>query len=114
MYSTSIRTFRNVKYISFSSVFLLSEIIDKIRVLNSKLYSFLQDVKTSKLFGPRSVFSDSTAGSANEINLVFTIPSDLPLSDPERSVLIPNSRRIDLFSVKEDTETFFRRLRLKV
>ena len=67
---------------------LLSDIIDKIRVLNSKLYSFLQDVKASKLaklFGPRSVSSDST-GSANEINLVFTIPPDLPLSDPERSI----------------------------
>ena len=72
----------------------------------------------AKLFGPRSVSSDSTA-SANGSNLVFTIPPDLPLSEPERSVLakglkfIPNSRRIDLFSVKEDTEAFFRRLRLK-
>ena len=68
---------------------LLSDIIDKIRVLNSKLYSFLKDVKASKLgklFGPRSVSSHST-GSANESNLVFTIPPDLPLSDPERSVL---------------------------
>ena len=38
------------------------------------------------MFGPRSVSSDST-GSANESNLVFTIPPDLSLSDPERSVL---------------------------
>ena len=86
---------------------LLSDIIDKIRVLNSKLYSFLKDVKAklAKLFGPRSVSSHST-GSANESNLVFTIPPDLPLSDPKRSVLakglefVPNSGPIDLFSVK--------------
>ena len=100
---------------------LLSDFIDKIRVLNSKLYSFLKDVKASKLaklFGPRSVSSDST-GSANESNLVFTILPDLPLSDPERSVLakglkfVPNSGPIDLFSVKENTEAFSRRSRLK-
>ena len=100
---------------------LLSDIIDKIRVLNSKLYSFLKNVnasKLAKLFGPRSDSSDST-GSANESNLVFTIPPDLPLSDPERSVLakglkfVPNSGPIDLFSVKEDTEAFFRHLHLK-
>ena len=90
-------------------------------MLNSKLYSFLKDVKASKLaklFGPRSVSSHST-GCANESILVFTISPDLPLSDPERSVLakglkfVPNSSPIDLFSVKEDTEAFFRRLRLK-
>ena len=64
---------------------LLSDFIDKIRVLNCKLHSFLKDVKASKLaklFSPRSVSSNST-GSANERNLVFTIPPDLPLSDPE-------------------------------
>ena len=72
----------------------------------------------AKLFGPRSFSLDST-GSANESNLVFTIPPDLSLSDPERSVLakglkfVPNSGPIDLFSVKEDTEAFYRRLRLK-
>ena len=61
----------------------------KIRVLNSKLYSFFKDVKASKLvklFDLRSVSSGSI-GPANEINQVFTIPPDLPLSDPERSVL---------------------------
>ena len=72
----------------------------------------------AELFSPRSVSSDST-GSANESNLVFTIPPDLSLSDPERSVLakglkfVPNSGPIDLFSVKEDTEAFYRRSRLK-
>ena len=87
-------------------------------VLNSKLYSFLKDIKASKLFGPRSVSSHST-GSANESNLVFTIPPDLPLSDPKKSVLakglkfVPNSGPIDLFSVKEDNEAFFRHLHLK-
>ena len=51
--------------------------------------------------------------------VVFTIPPDLPLTDPERIILtkglkfVPNSGPIDFFSVKEDTETFFRRLRLK-
>ena len=42
------------------------------------------------------------------------------MSDPKRSVLpkglkfVPNSGPIDMFSLKEDTEAFFRRLRLKV
>ena len=81
MYNTSMRPFRNVK-VFLSQVcppILLSDIIHKIRVLNSKLYSFLKDVKASKLaklFGARSVSSHST-GSANESNLVFTIPPDL-------------------------------------
>ena len=51
--------------------------------------------------------------------MVFTIPPDLPLSNPDRSVLakglkfVRNSGSIYLFSVKEDTDAFFHRLRLK-
>ena len=55
----------------------------------------------------------------NHANLVVTVPPDLPLSDSERSVLakglkfVANPRPVDSFSVKEDTEKFFRHLRLK-
>ena len=125
MYSTLMRTFRNVNWFisEICTPILLSDIIDKIRVLNCKLYSFLKHVKASKLvkfFDPGSVSSDTT-GTANESNIfiVFTIPPDLPLSHPERSVLakglkfVPNSGPIDLFSIKENTEAFFCHLRLK-
>ena len=47
------------------------------------------------------------------------MPPDFPLSDNERFVLakglkfVPNPGSVDSFSVKEDTEKFFRHLRLK-
>ena len=62
---------------------------------------------------------DYHASSADRTNLVVTISPDLTLSDSERSVLakglkfVPNPGSLDLFSVKADTESFFRRLRLK-
>ena len=64
---------------------LITDVIDKIRVLNSKLYTFLKDTKASKsakLLGTRLVSYNYT-GYVNRDNLVFTIQPDLPLSDPE-------------------------------
>ena len=57
-----------------------------------------------------------TSEMIGNVWVVFTIPPDFALSDPERSILakglkfVPNSGPIDFFSVKED---FFCRLRLK-
>ena len=78
---------------SLSSVcpsILRKDIIHFIRVLNSRLFSFLQARKASKfdsLLGTRPVSTPSHTSSANESNLVVTILPDLALSDYERSVL---------------------------
>ena len=61
---------------------LLSDMIDKIRVLNS-IYSFLEDVKASKLaklFGARSVSSDTkykTMDTQKRVN-IFNQRFDYP------------------------------------
>ena len=58
--------------------------------------------------GSSTTWSQST-NSPSDDNLMVTIPSHLPLSNPERSVLgkslkfVPDSGPIDIFSVKEDT-----------
>ena len=50
---------------------------------------------------------------------VVTIPEDLPLSEPEKSILgkglnfVPLTKKTDEFAVKEDTEKFLRRVKLK-
>eukprot|EP00794_Sanderia_malayensis_P004198 gene4198-4758_t len=52
-------------------------------------------------------------------NIVTTIPEDLLLTEDERSVLnkglkfVPVRKNVDQFQVMHDTESFFRRLRLK-
>jgi hypothetical protein len=86
-----------------------------IRVLNSRLYSFLEASKSSKFNSllsnrPISPATNHTS-SANSTNLVVTIPPDLTLSDSERSVLakglkfVPSPGSLDIFSVKTDTES---------
>ena len=73
--------------------------------------------KLEQLVGPRATTNDNS--SLYNQNTVVTIPENLPLSDPERSVLskglnfIPISKRIDEFSVKQDAEKFLRRVQLK-
>ena len=83
----------------------------RIRLLNSRLYSFLQASKASKLnslVGPLPVSVNNHANSAVQTNLVVTIPPDLTLSDSERSVLakglkfVPSPGSLDFFSVKTD------------
>ena len=50
---------------------------------------------------------------------VVTIPEDLPLSEPEKSILgkglnfVPLTKKTDEFTVKEYTEKFLRRVKLK-
>ena len=94
---------------------LFTAIIAKIRLLNSKLCSFLYGMKASKLaeLMGSSTSSSQSINSSSDDSLVVTIPSDLPLSDSERSVLakglkfVPNSQAHWYISVKEDTEAFF-------
>ena len=101
---------------------LMKDIIESIRMLNSRLYSFLLSSKASKfnsLLGSRPVSAPNHTSLSSHNNLVVTIPPDLHLSDSERSVLakglkfVPSPGSLNLFSVKTDTEQFFRRLRLK-
>ena len=62
------------------------------------------------------IVSDNTKDTSK---LVVTIPEDLPLDEDERSLLskgpnfIPITSLTDEFTAKEDSETFFRCLRLK-
>ena len=66
------------------------DITNFVRMLNSRLYSFLQVSKASKfnsLVGPLPVSVNNHANSAVQTNLVVMIPPDLTLSDSERSVL---------------------------
>ena len=87
-----------------------------VRMLNSR-----QASKFNSLVGPLPVSVKNHANSAVQTNLVVTIPPDLTLSDSERSVLleisplkfVPSPGSLDLFSVKTDTKSLFRRLCLK-
>ena len=71
------------------------------------------------MLGSRPVSAPNHTSLPSRNNLVVTIPPDLHLSDSERSVLakglkfVPSPGSLNLFSVKTDTEQFFRRLCLK-
>ena len=71
------------------------------------------------MLGSRPVSAPNHTSLSSRNNLVVTIPPDLHLSDSERSVLakglkfVSSPGSLNLFSVKTDTEQFFRRLRLK-
>ena len=103
----------------FAPFILRKDITQFIRILNSRLFSFLETSKSSKFNSLIGTLPDYHASSVDRTNLVFTIPLDLYLYDSERSVLakglkfVRNSGSLDLFSVKANNESFFRRLRLK-
>lgn len=94
-----------------------------IHCCNSKLYEFLHHTKQDKLdrlTPPESVdHTNASSLSSNTNRLVVTIPSDLPLSRDEHSVLqhglnyVPLENSQNEFEVRRDIEAFFRRLRLK-
>ena len=75
--------------------------------------------KLNSLLGHRPVSTNNHTSFSGPTNLVVTIPPDLPLTDSERSVLakglkfVPNPGSLDFYTAKADTESFFRRLRLK-
>ena len=94
----------------------------KMHDLNNRLFVFLRDVKQSKferLVTPDHPNRDHHSADATSKCSVRKIPEDVPLSHDELSVLnkglkfIPEKNTIDQFQTIHDTETFFRRLRLK-
>ena len=97
---------------------LVESIRDKIQQLNSKLFQFLQQIKTQKftnLVGPSSNLEPPKGNQQT----VITIPNNFPLSEPEKSVLskdlnfVPIAKRTEEFSVKQDLEKFLRRVKKK-
>ena len=93
----SLRAFQNLPYHS-SSVYSF-----KIQ----ELFIYLHQIKTQKLqnlLGPQITNSQPRENN----NTVITIPADLQLSDPEKSVLskglnfAPIAKRTDEFAVKQD------------
>jgi hypothetical protein len=79
---------------------ILRNDIQFIRVLNSRLYSFLQARKSH------------TSSAGHGTNLVVTIPPDLTLSDSERSILaeglnfVPRPGSFDFFYLKQIPNLF--------
>ena len=118
-----------LKTVSYAHVY--ARIAQSIHRLNRQLYDRLCGVKEAKislLCANQSMPNTNDTGIAvnssariptNIDKLAVTIPEDLPLDEHERSLLakgvnfIPTTSVTDEFQVKEDTEEFFRRLRLK-
>ena len=99
--------------VSVCAFILRKDITQFIRMLNSRLFSFLEGSKApNSLIGHLPVSTDDHASSVDRTNLVVTIPPDLTLSDSERSVLakglkfVPHPGSLDLFSVKADRILF--------
>ena len=90
-----------------------------IHSLNSKLFHFLKDVKTNKFVQLTGVQPKTRSSSVPTKYNVVSIPQDLPLSQTEKSILgrglnfVPLFKKTDEFTVKEDTEKFLRRVKLK-
>ena len=98
--------------------------------LNTQLYDFLSIIKDKKITNLTNRQSRETPAQQtveavvmnnmqDTSKLIVTIPEDLPLGDDERALLakgpnfIPITTLTDEFTVKEDSEKFFRRLHLK-
>ena len=98
---------------------LVNSIRLKIHELNSKLFQYFQDQKNQKLFELTGRDPNSNSKPLEQRHNVVTIPEDLPLSEPEKSILgkglnfVPLTKKTDEFTVKEDTEKFLRRVKLK-
>ena len=96
---------------------LVQSIRSKIRELNSKIHHCLQQTKSNKFV--QLTGAPSSTSIRDPPNTVVTIPSDLPLTAAEKSVLskglnfVPLQKKSDEFSAKFDTEQFFRRVQLK-
>ena len=115
---------------SFCENHVYTEVSISIHRLNSQLYDYLSMIKDKKITNltntqrretppEQTVEAVATNNAQDTSKLVVTIPEDLPLSDDERSLLskgpnfIPVTTLTDEFTVKEDSEKFFRRLRLR-
>ena len=93
----------------------LTNIKSLIHTLNRKLYQHMKEVKTCKL-GRLLPYTHTNMLKNNEKQVV-TIPNSLPLFDNERSVFskvlnfIPLEKSFHHFTVRQNVEVFFRRLR---
>eukprot|EP00794_Sanderia_malayensis_P003826 gene3826-4358_t len=104
---------------SNTEVFVL--IRQNIHLLNRTIYEALKQIKDRKFntLATSNQKETATELSATPVNIVETIPADLPLSEEERKLLnkglkfVPIKKNIDEFQSKHDCESFFRRLRLK-
>jgi hypothetical protein len=95
---------------------LRKDIIQFIRVLNARLWSFLEECKASKfnsLLSNRPIsLTTNHISLANSTNLVVTIPPDLTLSDSERSVLakglkfVPSPGSLTFFQLRPTPNHF--------
>ncbi|XP_069035229.1 uncharacterized protein [Lepisosteus oculatus] len=94
-------------------------ITNLIRSLNSKLYQFLTTEKDKKLSHLLQKKTINTPDTLTNPNLVVTIPSDLSLSQDERSLLskglsfVPVPRKLDIPQTNVDLNRFYRRIRLR-
>ena len=109
--------YRSQLYQNYPAV-LVQSIRDKTQQVNSKLFQFLHQIKTQKFTNLVYPSSNLELPKDNQLAVV-TIPNNLPLSEPEKSVLskglnfVPIAKRTDEFSVKQDLEEFLRRVQLK-
>ena len=100
-------------------VILVNSIRLKIHDLNSKLFQCLQDHKNQKLFELTGRDPNCNSKPLEQRCNVVTIPEELSLSEPEKSILgkglnfVPLTKKTDKFTVKEDTENFLCRVKLK-
>ena len=98
---------------------LANSIRQLIHSLNSKLFHFLKDVKTKKFVQLTGIQPKTRTSSGLTKYNVVSIPQDLPISQTEKSILgrglnfVPLYKKTDEFTVKEDTEKFLRRVKLK-
>ena len=89
--------------------------------MNQSLYQNLKETKDRKFDDLLGIVKQNTTTFATKERkyIVQTIPDNLPLTSEERNVLnkglkfVPQRQNVDEFQAKHDTETFFRRLRLK-
>ena len=86
--------------------------------LTQNLFQYLQDHKNQKLFQLTGTDPNSICKSLKQRYNVVTIPGDLPLSEPEKSIVgkglnfVPLTKKTD-DTVKEDVEKLLRRVKLK-
>ena len=101
-------------------VILVNSIRLKIYDLNSKCFQYLQDHKNQKLFELTGTGPNFNSKPLEQHYNIVTIPEDLPLSEPEKSILgkglnfVPLTKKTNEFDVKRDTEKFLRRAKLKI
>ena len=100
-------------------VVLVNSIRLKITTLTQNFFNTSKTIRTKKLFELTGRDPNSNSKPFRTTLQRCYIPEDLPLSEPEKSILVkglnfvPLTKKTDEFTVKEDTEKFLRRVKLK-